>query len=237
VLATELRKPFSSAFIKNRYIFRTFILPSQKARQKGIRRKLSPIATEFKDKVVLLVDDSLVRGNTSREIVQMARESGARRVIFVSCSPGITHPHVHGIDLADPGELIAHGKTAEEVAKLIDADMLIYQDLDDLKEACREAGSTNVSEERRVADFEVGVFCGKYKTAVPQRYFEQGSRPSEMGKRWHAAAVEAERNGVTGGTLTASGGTVNGVSDHMVNGYDAVTNGVHKDPEHREDVR
>jgi amidophosphoribosyltransferase len=155
VLAEELRKPFSSAFIKNRYIFRTFILPSQQARQKGIRRKLSPIASEFKDKVVLLVDDSLVRGNTSREIVQMARESGATRVIFVSCSPGITHPHVHGIDLADPGELIAHGKTAEEVAKLIDADMLIYQDLDDLKTACVEAGPSEVQQERRITDFEV----------------------------------------------------------------------------------
>nr|XP_036577095.1 Amidophosphoribosyltransferase [Colletotrichum truncatum]KAF6783974.1 Amidophosphoribosyltransferase [Colletotrichum truncatum] len=170
VLAEELNKPFSNAFVKNRYVYRTFILPDQKMRQKGIRRKLSPITDEFKGKVVCLVDDSLVRGNTSREIVQMARESGATRVLFVSCSPEITHPHIHGIDLADPKELIARGKTPEQVATLIGADEVIYQDLEDLKAACFEA--VDEGKKSDITDFEVGVFCGQYKTAVPPGYAE-----------------------------------------------------------------
>ncbi|OLN81220.1 Amidophosphoribosyltransferase [Colletotrichum chlorophyti] len=169
MLAEYLNKPFSNAFVKNRYVYRTFILPGQKARKKGVRRKLSPITSEFKGKVVCLVDDSIVRGTTSREIVQMAREAGATGVLFVSCSPEVIHPHVYGIDLADPSELIAHGKTPEEVASLIGADSVIYQDLDDLKAACVEA--VDDGKESVVTDFEVGVFCGKYKTAVPSGYF------------------------------------------------------------------
>ncbi|TDZ15966.1 Amidophosphoribosyltransferase [Colletotrichum orbiculare MAFF 240422] len=168
ILAESLNRPFSNAFVKNRYVYRTFILPGQKARKKGVRRKLSPIADEFAGRAVCLVDDSIVRGTTSREIVQMAREAGATRVLFVSCSPEVTHPHVHGIDLADPTELIAHGKTADEVATLIGADKVIYQDLSDLKDACIEAAGDKATE---ITDFEVGVFCGKYKTVVPSGYF------------------------------------------------------------------
>ncbi|KJZ80355.1 hypothetical protein HIM_00205 [Hirsutella minnesotensis 3608] len=167
VVSEQLGKPFSNGFVKNRYVYRTFILPGQKAREKGVRRKLSAMESEFRGRVVCLVDDSIVRGTTSREIVSMAREAGARKVIFASCAPPITHPHVHGIDLASPHELIAHGKTREDIARHIKADDVIYQDLEDLKAACTEA-----SPHAQIKDFEVGVFCGKYQTEVPGGYLE-----------------------------------------------------------------
>ncbi|KAI1424844.1 amidophosphoribosyltransferase [Xylaria sp. FL1777] len=200
VLAQELEKPFSNAFVKCRYIHRTFILSGQKTRQSAVRRKLSPIASEFKGKVVCIVDDSLVRGTTSREIVHMARESGATRVLFVSCSPEVIHPHVYGIDLANPAELIARGKTPQEVASLIDADELVYQDLEDLKAACMEAASGKT----KVTNFEVGVFSGHYQTAVPRRYIEQGNRASEIGTLPSAVITNEE-----GSTLVASSSPVN----------------------------
>ncbi|TLD23290.1 hypothetical protein PspLS_07467 [Pyricularia sp. CBS 133598] len=208
VLATELNKPFSNAFVKNRYVYRTFILPGQQARQKSVRRKLSPVASEFNGKVVCLVDDSIVRGTTSREIVQMAREAGATKVLFVSCSPEVTHPHVHGIDLADPAELIAHGKTREEVATLIDADEVVYQSLEDLKAACFDAAGPN----NDVNDFEVGVFCGKYKTEVPEGYFEHLSRVQGAKKKAKAVAN------------VASSGPTNDSRNGLMS------------PEHREDI-
>ncbi|CAI4212076.1 unnamed protein product [Parascedosporium putredinis] len=167
-LASALGIEFSSAFVKNRYVYRTFILPGQDARKKGIRRKLSPIESEFKGKSVCIVDDSIVRGNTSREIVQMAREAGAVRVIVASCSPAIINPHIYGIDLADPKELVAYGRTTEEIAQHINADAVIFQDLDDLTAACIEAAEG----ESEIKDFEVGVFSGKYVTEVPEGYFE-----------------------------------------------------------------
>ncbi|KPM35799.1 Amidophosphoribosyltransferase [Neonectria ditissima] len=167
-LATRLGVEFSSAFVKNRYVFRTFILPGQDARKKGIRRKLSPIESEFKGKRVCIVDDSIVRGNTSREIVQMAREAGAIHVIVVSCSPAIRNPHIYGIDLADPTELVAYQRTTEEIAKHIGADTVIFQDLSDLTAACVEAAEGK----SEIHDFEVGVFSGKYSTEVPEGYFE-----------------------------------------------------------------
>ncbi|KAK3365810.1 nucleophile aminohydrolase [Lasiosphaeria ovina] len=167
VVSERLGIPFSNGFVKNRYVYRTFILPGQKARQKSVRRKLSAMESEFNGRVVCLVDDSIVRGTTSREIVSMAREAGARKVIFASCAPPIMHPHIYGIDLATPQELIAHEKTRTDIARHINADEVIYQDLDDLKDACTEANPDG-----QVKDFEVGVFCGKYKTAVPEGYFE-----------------------------------------------------------------
>ncbi|KAH7324608.1 amidophosphoribosyltransferase [Stachybotrys elegans] len=200
ILAQELDKPFSNAFVKCRYIHRTFILPGQKMRQSAVRRKLSPIASEFKGKVVCIVDDSLVRGTTSREIVHMAKESGATRVLFVSCSPGVIHPHVYGIDLADPAQLIARGKTPQEVASLIHADELIYQDLQDLKDACTEA----VSEEReiKVSDFEVSTFTGQYRTEVPESYFEQ--RPRDPGEVIPPYANSTSVGGASDVVLVAS---------------------------------
>ncbi|KAI1485263.1 amidophosphoribosyltransferase [Biscogniauxia mediterranea] len=158
----------SHAYVKNRYVFRTFIMPGQAAREKSVRRKLSTIEDEFKGRCVLLVDDSIVRGTTSQEIVTMARESGATKVIFASCAPPITHPHIYGIDLASPKELIAHKRDRFEIAKLIGADEVIYQDLNDLVDACAELAPNGAE----TTKFEVGVFCGKYITEVPPGYFE-----------------------------------------------------------------
>ncbi|CAJ2506541.1 Uu.00g006710.m01.CDS01 [Anthostomella pinea] len=178
VVSERLGIPLSNGFVKNRYVFRTFILPGQKARQKSVRRKLSTIETEFKGRVVCLVDDSIVRGTTSREIVSMARESGARKVLFASCAPTIVYPHIYGIDLASPQELIAHEKTREDIAKHIGSDDVIYQSLEDLAAACTEAAP-----EGEVKDFEVGVFCGKYKTEVPVGYFEHLDELRGKGKK------------------------------------------------------
>ncbi|KAJ6785973.1 hypothetical protein PWT90_09032 [Aphanocladium album] len=206
VLASCLNKPLSNAFVKNRYTFRTFIMPGQKARQQGIRRKLSPIQAEFRGKVVLLVDDSIVRGNTSREIVLMSREAGAKKVILASCSPEITHPHVYGIDLADPGQLVAHGKTRQQIAKEIGADELIYQSLDDLKVACLEA----IDGETQIKDFEVGVFTGQYQTDVPESYFQHLSEIRAKGKKRKTAEELVSGGGDSKKlTLVGNGGPVN----------------------------
>lgn len=207
ILAKSLDKPFSNAFVKNRYVYRTFILPGQSARQKSVRRKLSPIKSEFKGKVVCLVDDSIVRGNTSREIVQMAKEAGALRVLFVSCSPEITHPHVYGIDLADPAELIAHNRTVEEIAEHIDADEVIYQDIEDLEIACMEASEVKTD----ISSFEIGVFCGKYKTNVPDEYFEHLNELRGKGKKRKTAtgANEEEETGQRKTILIANSGPMN----------------------------
>ncbi|TQV96957.1 amidophosphoribosyltransferase [Cordyceps javanica] len=201
-LAKELEKPLSNAFVKNRYVYRTFILPGQKARQKSVRRKLSPIAAEFKDKVVCLVDDSIVRGTTSREIVQMVKECDAKRIILVSCSPEITHPHVHGIDLADPAQLLAHDRTLTEMRDLIQCDGLVFQTLEDLKAACIEAADGKT----QVTDFEVGVFCGQYKTPVPDEYFERTSRLYANKKRKSPHTAE---EGPDSTVVVASSGPVN----------------------------
>ncbi|KAI0120957.1 amidophosphoribosyltransferase [Xylariales sp. AK1849] len=204
-LAKELQKPFSNAFVKNRYIYRTFILPGQKARQKSVRRKLSPIASEFKDKVVCLVDDSIVRGTTSREIVQMVKECKAKRIILVSCSPEITHPHVHGIDLADPAQLLAHGRTLQDMTSLIGCDALVFQTLEDLKTACIEAADGK----SQIEDFEVGVFCGQYKSLVPADYLERSSLLHGNKKRKITAVTGEEEEEAAGARLVASSGPTN----------------------------
>ncbi|EFX06109.1 amidophosphoribosyltransferase [Grosmannia clavigera kw1407] len=226
-LALELSKPLSNAFVKNRYIYRTFIVPGQKARQKSVRRKLSPIASEFKDKVVCLVDDSIVRGTTSREIVQMVKECKAKRIILVSCSPEITHPHVYGIDLADPTQLLAHGRTLKEMTDLIQCDDLVFQTLEDLKAACTEAADGN----SQVTDFEVGVFCGQYRTPVPDDYFDHLVKlhGSESKKR-KSIAISGEE---AGPTLFASSGPVNGTLPPPEASFPDRPKGV----EHQEDIR
>jgi len=157
-LAHELDVRFTEGFIKNRYIGRTFIMPGQTARKRSVRQKLNPIDVEFKGKSVLLVDDSIVRGTTSRQIVQMARDAGARKVYFASAAPPVRYPNVYGIDMPAASELIAHGRTDQEVCDWIGADGLVYQDLDDLIEAVGKKGKTAVYR------FDTSVFSGDYVT-------------------------------------------------------------------------
>lgn len=194
-LAERLHLPFTHGFVKNRYVFRTFIMPGQGNRQKSVRRKLSAMESEFKNRVVLLVDDSIVRGTTSREIVSMAREAGAKKVVFASCAPEITHAHIYGIDLASPQELVAHERDRHSIAKHIGADDVIFQTLDDLKKSCAE-----VVPDGPVKDFEVGVFCGKYATPVTDGYFEhlEALRGASRSKK----IVEAAKDSVLKGTAT-----------------------------------
>jgi amidophosphoribosyltransferase len=157
-LASELDVPYREGFVKNRYIGRTFIMPGQRLRKDSVRKKLNTIDEEFQGKTVLIVDDSIVRGNTSRRIVQMAREAGATKVLFASSSPPIVHPNVYGIDMPARGEYVAHGKEVDEICEAIGADWLIYQELEDLVEACLGGGDT------RLANFDCSCFDGVYVT-------------------------------------------------------------------------
>jgi amidophosphoribosyltransferase len=156
-LANRLGLPFREGFVKNRYIGRTFIMPGQALRKKSVRQKLNAIGMEFKGKNVLLVDDSIVRGTTSREIVQMARDAGARKVYFASAAPPVCFPNVYGIDMPSRHELIATGRSDEEICREIGADRLIYQDLDDLKAAVRKANPA-------ITGFDASCFDGNYIT-------------------------------------------------------------------------
>jgi amidophosphoribosyltransferase len=156
-LATRLGVTYREGFVRNRYVGRTFIMPGQTIRRKSVRQKLSAIGLEFRDKNVLIVDDSIVRGTTSREIVQMARESGANKVFFASSAPPVRFPNVYGIDMPTRAELIATGRTEEEIAQVIGADAVIYQDLDALRAAVRQANPA-------LRHFETSCFDGDYIT-------------------------------------------------------------------------
>ena len=156
-LAHQLDVKFREGFVKNRYIGRTFIMPGQQVRKKSVRQKLNAIDLEFKDKNVLLVDDSIVRGTTSQQIIQMAREAGARRVYFASAAPPVRYPNVYGIDMPTVQELVAHGRSEEEIARFIGADWLVYQDLEDLVQAVQKGN-------REIGQFDCSCFNGEYVT-------------------------------------------------------------------------
>lgn len=156
-LANRLGIKFREGFVKNRYIGRTFIMPGQSQRKKSVKQKLNAIPLEFQDKNVLLVDDSIVRGTTCNQIIEMARDAGARKVYFCSAAPPVRHPNVYGIDMPAVKELIAHGKTVDEICKSIGADWLLFQDLDDLIASCAEGSILPM-------DFECSVFNGEYVT-------------------------------------------------------------------------
>jgi amidophosphoribosyltransferase len=156
-LANRLGIPFREGFVKNRYIGRTFIMPGQAMRKKSVRQKLNAISVEFKGKNVLLVDDSIVRGTTSREIVQMARDAGASKVYFASAAPPVKFPNVYGIDMPSRHELIATGRTDEEICREISADRIIYQDLADLKAAVNKSNPA-------ITRFDCSCFDGIYIT-------------------------------------------------------------------------
>jgi amidophosphoribosyltransferase len=149
--------PYREGFVKNRYVGRTFIMPGQSVRKKSVRQKLNVIASEFKGRNVLLVDDSIVRGTTSREIVQMARDAGARKVYMASAAPPVRFPNVYGIDMPTPHELVAHNRSIEEIREIIGCDALIYQDVDGMKKAI---GSLNPA----IKDFDASCFDGVYVT-------------------------------------------------------------------------
>lgn len=158
-LSVRLGIKFREGFVKNRYIGRTFIMPGQEEREKSVKQKLNPIDLEFEGRNVLLVDDSIVRGTTCQQIIEMARNAGAKKVYFASAAPPIRYPNVYGIDMPVKSELIAHGKTDKEIEKEIGADWLIYQDLDDLIKAVIPSDEPEGSRE-----FDCSVFDGKYVT-------------------------------------------------------------------------
>ena len=160
-LAHLLGIPYREGFVKNRYVGRTFIMPGQSVRKKSVRQKLNVIASEFKGRNVLLVDDSIVRGTTSREIVQMARDAGARKVYMASAAPPVRYPNVYGIDMPTSEELVAHNRTVEEIRTLIGCDALIYQDVEAMKTAVGQAAPTDAPERN---GFEASCFDGVYVT-------------------------------------------------------------------------
>jgi len=160
-LAHLLGIPYREGFVKNRYVGRTFIMPGQGVRKKSVRQKLNVIASEFKGRNVLLVDDSIVRGTTSKEIVQMARDAGARKVYLASAAPPVRFPNVYGIDMPTPEELVAHDRTVEEIRELIGCDALIYQDVDAMKQAVRDATAGNAP---KLDGFDASCFDGVYVT-------------------------------------------------------------------------
>jgi amidophosphoribosyltransferase len=169
-LANNLGVKYREGFIKNRYIGRTFIMPWQQQRKKSVRQKLNAIDLEFRDKTVMLVDDSIVRGTTSEQIIQMARDAGARKVYFASAAPPVRYPNVYGIDMPTKDELIAHGRSVDQIASEIGADWLVFQDLDDLVEAVRRGN-------RAIASFDCSVFTGEYVSGgVTVDYLERLER-------------------------------------------------------------
>jgi len=185
-LSYKLGVVYREGFIKNRYIGRTFIMPGQQMRKKSVRQKLNAIEIEFRNKNVLLVDDSIVRGTTSQQIIQMARDAGANKVYFASAAPPVRYPNVYGIDMPAAEELIAHGRTEEEVAATLGADKLIYQDLEDLEQAVRKRNPA-------LSRFDTSVFTGDYVTGdVDVRYLaEIGRKRSDDAKR----KQQAKQNG------------------------------------------
>lgn len=188
-LAHNLGVKFREGLVKNRYIGRTFIMPGQKLRKKSVRQKLNPIDLEFRGKNVLLVDDSIVRGTTCQQIIQMARDAGANKVYFASAAPAVKYPNVYGIDMPSVDELIAHGRTDDEVCTEIGADWLIYQDLEDLIAASNEGNPD-------VAEFDCAVFNGEYVTGdVDEEYLARLDAARNDGAK---AASDAGDNAMVG---------------------------------------
>ncbi len=187
-LAMTLNLDYREGFIKNRYIGRTFLMPGQAIRRKSVRQKLNAISAEFKGKSVLLVDDSIVRGTTSREIVQMARDSGAKRVIFASAAPPVKFPNVYGIDMPTRSELIAHGRTDEQVCREITADALVYQDIEALKRSITDVNPM-------LKKFEASCFDGDYITGdISRDYLDRIEFARENPKAVIEDAVRTQLN-------------------------------------------
>ena len=184
-LANRLGVKYREGFMKNRYIGRTFIMPGQQQRKKSVKQKLNALDLEFRGKNVLLVDDSIVRGTTCEQIIEMAREAGAKKVYFASAAPAVRYPNVYGIDMPAKQEFIAHGRTTEEIAAEIGADWLVYQDLEDLVQACLEGSKTEARE------FDCSVFTGEYVTGdINDAYFARLSQLRNDASKGKRNAVE-----------------------------------------------
>ena len=193
-MAQKLRIKYREGFNKNRYIGRTFIMPGQELREKSVRRKLNAIDLEFRGKNVLLVDDSIVRGTTSAQIIELAREAGARKVYFASAAPPVRYPNVYGIDMPAASELVAAGRSDEEVARLIGADWLVYQDLTDLVAACQHDNA-------KISEFDTSCFSGEYVTGdVTPEYLSQLQRS-------RSDAARSRRRAGTHGSLRVVSGS------------------------------
>jgi amidophosphoribosyltransferase len=193
-LAQKIGKPYREGFVKNRYVGRTFIMPGQGMRKKSVRQKLNAIAAEFKDRRVLLVDDSIVRGTTSQEIVQMARDAGAAKVYLASAAPPVRWPNVYGIDMPTKGELIAHGRSIEEIRAFIGADALIYQDIGAMK---RVVAALNP----QLDGFEASCFDGCYITGdISAADFEAIARERALQSEEDDAGSERSRLALQGAT-------------------------------------
>ncbi len=176
-ISNVLGVKYREGFIKNRYVGRTFIMPGQGERVKSVRRKLNPIPLEFRNRVVLLVDDSIVRGTTSQQIVQMARDAGARKVYLASAAPPVRHPNIYGIDMPAVDELVANERSIEEIQKFLGCDWLVYQDLEDLEASVREGNQD-------LQRFDSSCFDGNYVTGIEPGYFERiESMRSDEAKR------------------------------------------------------
>lgn len=194
-LAQNLGVPYREGFIKNRYVGRTFIMPGQELRRKNVRRKLNAMALEFNEKVVLIVDDSIVRGTTSKEIIQMARDAGAKKVIMASCAPPIRFPNVYGIDMPSRKELVANNRTEEEISDYIGADLTIFQTLPDLVASCSQFNPA-------ITQFDCSVFTGEYVTGGVDAAYLQGLEDL----RNDNAKLKAERSGAGPAMVSVNGG-------------------------------
>ncbi|HQW09140.1 MAG TPA: amidophosphoribosyltransferase [Steroidobacteraceae bacterium] len=193
-VAQILGLKYREGFNKNRYIGRTFIMPGQEQRERSVRRKLNAIDFEFRGKVVLLVDDSIVRGTTSAQIIELAREAGARKVYFASAAPPVRYPNVYGIDMPAADELVANGRSVAEVAKAIGADWLVYQTLEDLVQACQH-------DIAKITEFDTSCFSGEYVTGdVTPEYLER------LRLERSDAAKTHRRNGERSGLKVVRGG-------------------------------
>ncbi|KAF9447879.1 Amidophosphoribosyltransferase [Macrolepiota fuliginosa MF-IS2] len=206
-LAQKLQLPYREGFIKNRYVGRTFIMPGQQMRKKNVRKKLNAMALEFADKNVLIVDDSIVRGTTSKEIVQMAKDVGAKKVIVASCAPPIRYPNVYGIDMPSRKELVAYGRDEAGIAKAIGADLAIFQTLPDLVESVRQLKSD-------ITTFDCSVFTGEYVTGgVDEEYLQ------------HIENLRADNNRLKLDINTSQGKGENGHANGQLTGNSSPTNG------------
>ncbi|KAM0755885.1 amidophosphoribosyltransferase [Meredithblackwellia eburnea MCA 4105] len=221
-VAQSLGVPFREGFVKNRYVGRTFIMPGQEVRRKNVRRKLNAMAMEFADKVVLLVDDSIVRGTTSREITQMARDAGAKKVIMASCAPPIRYPNVYGIDMPSRHELVGHQRTEEEISHAIGADLTIYQTLPDLVGSCAQFNPSVVNE------FDCSVFTGKYVTGgIDEEYLAglETMRSDNAKRKLKAKSLGPNGHLLVNGISGSSNGNAEGQSSSENTSTPASTKG------------